>query len=298
MSPGQVRSRFEAIRRMGCTVLTLREAVTRLYDGTLPERAVAITVDDGAHDFRVRIVPLLEEFRYPATVYVSSYYTRKRLPVFDTMLRYLAWKAPSVRVPAQGLGGLETLDLTTTAGRRTASAALATHAADRGLDADEKESLLTTFAERTGVDYARLKALGVLHLMDEADFASLPAPLVSVQLHTHRHRVPVERDAFMREVTENREALAGFGFDPSGLVDFCYPSGVTHERFPGWLAECGVQTATTCRVALATPEDPPLLLPRFIDTGHCSEVEFEAWLTGTAEFAPRRRDVPTAGEVG
>ena len=88
MPPSLVRERFETLRRGQYQVLPLGEAVSRLYDGSLPPRAVAITFDDGAYDFYTHARPLLEEFSFPATVYLTSYYSRYQRPVFNTMLRY------------------------------------------------------------------------------------------------------------------------------------------------------------------------------------------------------------------
>ena len=73
MPRGALRSRFELIRKGGYTVLPLKEAVVRLSAGTLPQRAVAITFDDGTVDFAEVVVPLLRQFGFPATVYVTTY---------------------------------------------------------------------------------------------------------------------------------------------------------------------------------------------------------------------------------
>jgi peptidoglycan/xylan/chitin deacetylase (PgdA/CDA1 family) len=72
ISPRTLARRLDALRRLGCTVLSLPEAVERLYAETLPQRAVVLTFDDGYYDFKVKALPLLEERRYPATVYVTT----------------------------------------------------------------------------------------------------------------------------------------------------------------------------------------------------------------------------------
>ena len=72
ISPRTLARRFDALRRLGCTVLSLPEAVDRLYAEDLPERAVVLTFDDGYYDFKAEALPLLEQRRYPATVYVTT----------------------------------------------------------------------------------------------------------------------------------------------------------------------------------------------------------------------------------
>lgn len=284
-----LRERFEALRRGGYRVLSLREGVARLRQGDLPPRSVVLTFDDGAHDFVVRVVPLLREFNFPATVYVSTYYVQSGQPVFDTMFRYLAWRARGQVVPGAGLSpDGSAIDLRDPGNVPRVAREIGDHVRQTRSGGDEKDAFLQAFAAAAGIDYAAILRLRLLHLMTPAEIQGLPRPLVSVQLHTHRHRVPVERDAFLREIDENREYLAAIGCPPDDLVDFCYPSGVTHARFPGWLKEAGVATATTCAVALASRSDNLLLLPRFMDGGGFSTLEFESWLTGFAQLLPRR----------
>jgi hypothetical protein len=54
-----------------------------------------------------------------------------------------------------------------------------------------------------------------------------------------------------------------------------------------WLTETGVTSAVTTDPGLASPSHHPLLLPRFIDAGTTSEVEFEGWTSGLRHFISR-----------
>jgi len=72
ISPLTLARRLDALDRLGCTVLPLSEAVARLYDHNLPNRAVVLTFDDGYFDFKEKALPLLTERKYPATVYVTT----------------------------------------------------------------------------------------------------------------------------------------------------------------------------------------------------------------------------------
>jgi peptidoglycan/xylan/chitin deacetylase (PgdA/CDA1 family) len=286
--PSLLRRRFTALRDGGYAVLPLGEAVQRMYAGSLPARAVVLTFDDGAYDFLSQACPLLEEFGFPATVYLTSYYSVVQRPVFNTMLRYMLWKARGQRLDASDItiaGG--SLTLTTAAERDFAFSEIAQANVSKGLSGEEKDRVLSVVAERLSLDYGKWLERRFLHLMSPADVARLPRS-VSVELHTHRHRVPTESEAFAREIDENRQAILSMTGEPPA-THFCYPSGVTHPSFPGWLRELGVVSATTCFPGIASPSSDPLYLPRLIDTVNVTDVEFESWLTGASAFLPRRR---------
>ena len=72
----------------GYRVLPLDEALRLLQAKRLPPRSVTITFDDGFYDFHRHAVPLLEEFNFPATVFLSTYYCRFKKPVFDIACAY------------------------------------------------------------------------------------------------------------------------------------------------------------------------------------------------------------------
>lgn len=287
MTPDLLRERMELLERSGCTVLPLGEAVARLYANDLPPRAVAITFDDGAYDFLTEAWPIVREFGFPVTLYLTTYYSYFNRPVFDVVCSYLLWKgrhAPGDGASVTGRAG--TFDLSTEAGRIAAATEIRAHAIRSGLSAREKDDLAAELAGRLGVDYVRILERRLLHLLKPDEVAHLAAEGVDVQLHSHRHRVPLDRDLFVREVEENRDRIEPLTNAPT--EHFCYPSGVVDSRFLPWLEETGVRTATTCEPGFAAPNTHPLLLPRLVDTTALSPIEFEGWLTGVSTFLPRR----------
>lgn len=58
----------------GFNVLSLQEALAALASGKLPPRAVCITFDDGYRSLHDLALPVLREFRLPATVFVTTGY--------------------------------------------------------------------------------------------------------------------------------------------------------------------------------------------------------------------------------
>lgn len=288
--PSLLRERFDTLRAGGYRVLPLADAIRQLYDGSLPSRAVSITFDDGAYDFLVRALPILEDFGYPATVYLTTYYSRFQRPVFNTMLRYLLWKARDRALRTSGLtGDSAVLPLASREDREAAFDALARACIAQRMSGSDKDGVLATVAERLDIDYFDLIRRRFLHLMAPDEVARLPRKLVDVQLHTHRHRVPADAAGFEREIADNRREIAAMtGLGAHHTAHFCYPSGVTHPSFPGWLRQLGVTSATTCFPGIASTKSDPLLLPRLIDTMNVSRLEFEGWLSGASAFLPRR----------
>lgn len=234
ISPSTLARRLESLRRMRCAVLSFEEGVRRMYARTLPERAVALTFDDGYYDFKARALPLLEWSGYPATVYVTTHHCDRAPAVAHLLRSYLQWKQ---------------------------------HCAH----------------DVTHADVARARFLSV---MTAEELAEISTRGVQVEMHTHRHRTPADPDVFMDDVRVNRARIEAItGRRPRHL---CYPSGVYRESYFARLEIDGIETATTCDPALASPSSHPLMLPRFVDCEACPQVAFEAWVSGVATWLPRR----------
>lgn len=73
LSPAAFRAHLSFLAENNFTVLPLTQILTTLNDGEdLPERTVAITFDDGYESIYSTAFPLLQEFGFPFTVFVST----------------------------------------------------------------------------------------------------------------------------------------------------------------------------------------------------------------------------------
>jgi peptidoglycan/xylan/chitin deacetylase (PgdA/CDA1 family) len=290
MTPVFFRRRMRLLKDSGCTVLPLGEALRLLYSHDLPEKCVVLTFDDGNYDFIKEAQPILREFNFPVTVYLTTFYSNYRRPVFDVICSYLLWKGRNALLDFKKITGQEfQVDLSDDGLRAKALEKLRQFALDNKLSAEEKDSLAASIAGELKIEYDALRAQRILQILSPEEVKTLADEGVDIQLHTHRHRVPSERSLFLREIEDNRSSI--LAMTGRSASHFCYPSGVYDQAFLPWLEEAGVTSATTCDPGFATTQSHPLLLPRLLDTSGLSDIEFEGWLTGVSAAFPRRMEL-------
>jgi peptidoglycan/xylan/chitin deacetylase (PgdA/CDA1 family) len=263
--PGQFEARMVRLKRSGRPVLPLGEAVARLAAGTLPEAAVVITIDDGWVSTLTHMVPVLEALELPATLYATTWYAGRELPVVNLAV---AWLCHSAWRP----------DLD--------SAAVS--AAIDGLPVGQRLAALRRFGADLGVGEDWLERRQ-FNIMSATELAEARRRGLDVQLHTHRHiDIGARVDELGREIDENRAFLrAALGDVP--LVDFCHPSGSDHPHARTVLEASGIRSATLVEEGLNAPGADPLKLRRFLDGRRVSDAEFDAYLSGTLHYLARLR---------
>lgn len=259
MPPAQFEARMARLKRSGYPVLTLDAAVTALAAGDLPDNAVVVTIDDGWASTHSHMLPALAALGLPSTVYVTSWYVGRDLPVVNKAVDYLHARAgrPAIEVAA-----------------RTATIE-ALPAADRG-------GALRDLSMSLGIplDWWETRQF---HSMTAAEVADCVARGMDVQLHTHRHRAaPAQLGP---ELDENRARLAEWtGLPPGHFSHFCYPSGEYEPEAEPILAAQGVRSATLVEQGTNAPETNPYRLRRFLDGRSVSDAEFDAYLSGALDL--------------
>jgi len=260
LPPEKFEARMAWLSNSGLPVLPLAEAVDRLADGSLPEAAVAITIDDGWTSTFTHMLPVLEKYRLPATLYATTWYAGRDLPVVNVAVEYL--KAAAGRHDVDGdakIAEIEALPL----GHRLAA--------------------LRAFGAELGVDEAWLESRQ-FNIMSGAELAEAHQRGLDVQLHTHRHiEIDTQIDELPGEIEENRAYLrAAIGDLP--FSHFCNPSGTNHPEARSLLAASGVRSATLVTSGLNAPGADPYALRRFLDGRSISDAEFEAYLSGLLHY--------------
>jgi peptidoglycan/xylan/chitin deacetylase (PgdA/CDA1 family) len=260
VSPDFLRHRMNLLRHGGYTVLGLGDAYARLHAGSLPARSIVLTFDDGTYDFQSAAWPILREFDFPATVYWTTYYAQRRFPVFSVASRYVEWKSGQ-RLP----------ELPATV---------------RNGNGAEKDAWLRDMCHKLGVSYEKLNDTRLFSILRPDEITKLARAGCDIQMHTHRHRMPLDEETFRAEIAVNRSIIAQATGEPPR--HFCYTSGKFRGRFLPWLKAEGVATATTTQPGLVSRQTQRLLLPRLVDHMGLSDSEFEAWTSGIAALLPHR----------
>ncbi|MPY71218.1 MAG: polysaccharide deacetylase family protein [Alphaproteobacteria bacterium] len=296
MRPETFARRMALLAARGHQVLPLGEALDRLDRGTLPDAAVAITVDDGWYGFLRFGAPELARRNFPATVYLTTYYAEKQAPIFKVLVEYLFWSSTAATLDldglADGLGGQ--VDLADPAARGRARDAVI-ECGDERLDARARTALAHALAGRLGLDPAPIAGLRMFELTTLDEAKQYARYGIDVQLHTHTHRISADdRAAAEAEVMKNRALLSAVTDAP--IVHFCYPSGLHHPRQYEWLRALGIVSATTTVAGLHYPGEERMAVARLIDGEDVTDIEFEAELAGLGPLLRRtRRAVADAG---
>jgi peptidoglycan/xylan/chitin deacetylase (PgdA/CDA1 family) len=287
MSQDAFANRLALLKRGRYAVLPLADAVDRLYSGTLPPRSVALTFDDGNFDFYSRAWPVLAPSGFPVTVYLTTYHCENNIPIFPLAISYLLWKRQGVVTSVATTEQMELpVDTRTPAARRQTQDRIVREMQERDASASEKDEVANRLAGVLGIDFADIRRRRLLHLMNPREVGELAARGVDFQLHSHRHRSPLDRDAYVREIGDNRDRIVAWtGVEPR---HFCYPSGVCMPSFAEWLHDEGVLSATTCEPGISSAVANRFQLPRLLDHSEMTDIEFESWLAGVGELLPRR----------
>jgi peptidoglycan/xylan/chitin deacetylase (PgdA/CDA1 family) len=262
--------------------LSLTELVEGFDRRRLPERAVAVTFDDGYADNLEVAAPILVEHGIPATLFVASDLIDAGIPPWWDELASLLLE-PAVLPPtlALSIGGGDRWQIPPPAAGEPRLAANAPppweaepgtrlHAlydvwlALRGLDAATRDSALDEVADWAGA--IRPSEPVLLTWEQLREFAALPG--FGLGAHTRTHPAlpscsPEDARAEIAVGTERLRAQAGVEVD-----DFAYPFGTWTTSVARLVAELGFRAAYTTDGKAISWSSSPHALPRVPAEGH------------------------------
>lgn len=285
MSPAKFVARMQKLKQMKVAVISLEESLALQEEGRLPDFPTVITVDDGWYGTYVHMLPEFERHGFPATVYVTSYYSDKQLPVLNVVVQYMVDRTP---VSYLGLNDLyldtcgptsEIIDLSL---KEDATIFLQSFA-ERLKSEDRRQVFIAKLGELLQVPYTDVEKNKLFHLINSDQLIDMHRRGVDIQLHTHRHRVTVAgADCLVQELEANRDWL-----EPrvgKTLHHFCYPNGLFDESNWPQLEQADIKSATTTESGFAVTTSHRYALPRIMDGEEVSDLEFEAEMSGFGQI--------------
>jgi peptidoglycan/xylan/chitin deacetylase (PgdA/CDA1 family) len=213
-----LRTLLATLATAGIDVVTLDEAAARLAGKATPRRFACLTFDDGYRDNLDALLPILEAFRVPATIYIAPGLVDGTAPLWWYGLDHAVSNATTLRLPAR-LGG----DVPTrTPEEKRAAFASAARLMLLAAPADAAR-IVDALADRHGVDFP---ALARAHMLDWVGVRSLAAsPYVEIGAHTTSHPslARLEAAEVRAEMAGSRDRLA----QETGreIRHFAYPYG-------------------------------------------------------------------------
>lgn len=236
-------------------VLPMHEAVAALESGRMPPRAVCITFDDGYRSFHDLAMPVLREFGFSATVFVTTGFVDSGSMWNDRILEALrSMRTSQLDLRDVGLGSypLDTLE-----GRRQAVAVLT-----------EKAKYLEPAARQALVE--RLDGLASLPprepMLTSEMIRALTTQGVEIGAHTVSHPIltSLPDDDALRELVDSKRQLEEITGRP--IRYFAYPNGKHGKDFDGrhvaMARQAGFEAAFTTALGAASRSDDRYALPR------------------------------------
>jgi MoaA/NifB/PqqE/SkfB family radical SAM enzyme/peptidoglycan/xylan/chitin deacetylase (PgdA/CDA1 family)/GT2 family glycosyltransferase len=257
--PDQFRQQLDWLRD-NCTVLPLTELVERAQAGTLPARAVALTLDDGYLDALQAATPRLVEVGLPATFFVNTERLDEPHEGWQDVLEHVhlgpvPWRA---RLEVNVTGVRLSLDTGSPAARQQALIQL--HRALLKASSATRDAVVAMVMQASGVSLPARDDHRLLTLNEVRQLSRFPG--ISIGSHSAHHLWLPSHDAQTREseVRGARERLERAIDAP--VPTFCYPYGAYDPAVVATVAQAGHRFAVTTDEGLVTHATDPLRLPR------------------------------------
>jgi peptidoglycan/xylan/chitin deacetylase (PgdA/CDA1 family) len=273
-----LRRNLEFVRRY-FHVLPLEEALARLDAGTLPDRAAALTFDDGTRNLATNAAPVLRDLGLPAAVFLAT----GKMGTGEALWPDRLWLA-FARTTAHDID-LRAVGLATLSLRSAADCVEACEATVRQLtrlpDAERiarVESLLAMLGQESDSDAGPFQMLS----WDEArDLASDGRVTLYPHSVTHPILARCTDEKAEYEVSESCATLEReTGHAPA---IFAYPNGQAQdfdERAKAALRRNGIRWALSTTRGFAHCDSDPLALPRIGIVSTLSLARFQLQVSG------------------
>jgi peptidoglycan/xylan/chitin deacetylase (PgdA/CDA1 family) len=240
-----------------CNVLPLQQAVERLFEGSLPARALAVTFDDGYADNEELAAPILHRMGLCATFFITTAYLDGGCMWNDRVIEAVrACRRDRLDLSALGLSIYE---LDSIGARRQCIDDVLKRV--KHLEQDQRETTTRAIVAAAGGGHAR--AL----MMTRQQVRSLRTMGMEIGAHTMSHPIlmRLEDGAALAEIRGGKAELEEIIDEPVDL--FAYPNGVPGQDYSAahaaMVRECKFKAAVSTAVGAASIRSDRYQLPRF-----------------------------------
>ena len=269
-------------------VLPITEALERLREGTLPDRAAVLTFDDGTRNLATNAAPVLSELGLPAAIFVvtAPMGTGEALWPDRVWLAFANTQKTEINLSALGLG---TCSLRSNAERGQACESAVGRL--KALPDTERLTRVDTLVADLGPE---VDACGGPFQMLSWDEARAMTRDGAISIHPHSTTHPIlskcPDDKVEAEITQSCAALERE--TGSAPEIFAYPNGDFDERVKDALRRNGITWALATTKGYATADSDPLALPRIGIGDHFFQAAFRLHISGAlplVKFRPWAR---------
>jgi len=236
-------------------VLPLDQALAALAEDRIPPRAVCITFDDGYRSTHDLALPILREFGFPATVFVTTGYVGSGSMWNDRILESLrTLEAEQLDLSDAGLGSYP---VGTLAERRETLALLTERA--KYLAPDLRQELVERLDRLAGTRESD-------PMLTDQMIHTMAAQGVEIGAHTISHPIlaKLNDESARFEIAESKRQLEAITGKP--VRYFAYPNGKPgidfHERHMAMARDAGFEAAFSTAMGAAGNHHDRFALPR------------------------------------
>ena len=279
ISPETFSRRLDFLELNNFPVIKLDEAVSLLNERKLPPSATVITIDDGWVSIKTIANKIFKKYAYPYTVYLTSYYSEKQTPIFNLVVKYMFWKTNKSRIDLNKLYFMhsDTIEVYDKSKINDIMSEIIKFGQEK-LNDTQRQELMKILGETLEVNYSEIEKGRFLNILSDTEIKELSDDGADFQLHTHTHRLPLDKEQFLWELERNRSYLKPLV--GNSLKHFCYPDGHWKPEYIPNLKIAGLKSATTCDPGINYWNTPNLALKRFVDSESKKQILFEAEVCG------------------
>ena len=258
------------------SLMRLEDLAGAARDGLVPDRAVALTFDDGYYDAFTTASPILSDFKVPATFFLNTEQLNEEHECWwDTLERIFNYPLLPRKLEILLRGQLGQFSTESEKQRAATLKMLNEHAWP--MTSEERNEMARTVAGWSGIDCRPRESHRKLTSDEILDLSRRPGH--SVGAHTVHHLALTMHSRVVRraEIVCNKKHLERILGQP--VLTFSYPYGDYDPQTIELARAAGFVAAVTVEEGLVEPGGNPMLLPRFEVKAHDKEA-FAKFMTG------------------